>query len=199
MSRAAWRPPAPDEEAMIARFLPVVGGMVGQMYRRRRLPSHVLREDLVAAGRLGLVQALRRGQRDAAFEHYVRQCIRGALLDELRREDWLSRRGRWEARQGRGFVFVELEQLEREPRVTGEDRWLVGRLRDQLAQAFAALDKREAEVLRARFVDGETCDTLALRLRVSKPRVSQITSGALAKLRAALEGGGSADRLENSR
>jgi RNA polymerase sigma factor for flagellar operon FliA len=62
-----------------------------------------LADDLVQVGCIGLIQALdgfdpRAG---ASFETYARLRIRGAMLDELRRQDWLSKqsRQRWKALQ----------------------------------------------------------------------------------------------------
>jgi RNA polymerase sigma factor FliA len=57
-------------------------------------------DDLVSAGTVGLVQALEgfdpgRGQ---AFSSYAMPRIRGAILDELRAQDWRSRGGRTRTR-----------------------------------------------------------------------------------------------------
>lgn len=64
----------------------------------RRLPSSVQREDLVAAGTLGLFFALRASTHtcDEMFASYARIRIRGAIVDELRRHDWSPRRRRTE-------------------------------------------------------------------------------------------------------
>jgi len=58
-----------------------------------RLPSHVSLDDLVQAGMLGLLDAARRYTvgRGASFETFAGIRIRGAMLDELRRNDWLPR------------------------------------------------------------------------------------------------------------
>lgn len=65
----------------------------------RRLPVHVSRDDLASAGKLALVTAL--AQVDGT-EHEVRAyCfvrVRGAMLDELRRLDTLSRTRRAQAK-----------------------------------------------------------------------------------------------------
>lgn len=65
-----------------------------------RLPDSVQLDDLVQAGLIGLMDATRHydpGQ-GASFETYATIRIRGAMLDELRRNDWsprsLSRRVR---------------------------------------------------------------------------------------------------------
>jgi RNA polymerase sigma factor for flagellar operon FliA len=63
----------------------------------RRLPRSVQQDDLVSAGTLGLLLALRTsgGNIDACpdmFAAYARMRIRGAIVDELRRQDWSPRR-----------------------------------------------------------------------------------------------------------
>jgi RNA polymerase sigma factor for flagellar operon FliA len=67
----------------------------------RRCPSWVAREDLVAAGLLGLTEAARRydDTRAEPFIPFAEQRIRGAVLDELRRGDLLPRRVRQTARK----------------------------------------------------------------------------------------------------
>ncbi len=54
-----------------------------------RLPASVDQNDLVAAGLIGLLQALERYEgQDKEFPGYARFRIHGAMLDELRAEDW---------------------------------------------------------------------------------------------------------------
>jgi RNA polymerase sigma factor for flagellar operon FliA len=59
----------------------------------RRLPSHVNVEDLMGAGFVGLADALNKYDRSGPdrFEAYADCRIRGAMLDELRSYDPLSR------------------------------------------------------------------------------------------------------------
>src|SRR3954470_24600755 len=67
----------------------------------RRLPASVQKDDLISVGAMGLMSALRKTQeadRGAQFEWYARIRIRGAVLDELRSQDWLSRTARAEVR-----------------------------------------------------------------------------------------------------
>ena len=75
--------------------MPLVHHVVGTMLPR--LPPNVLRDDLIAAGTFGSSTrsaARRRSERGAEFEWYARVRIRGAIIDELRSHDWLSRRAR---------------------------------------------------------------------------------------------------------
>src|ERR1044071_6319760 len=77
----------------LADTLSVVDAVLGAL--DRRLPPHVSRDDLASAGKLALVEALLRfdGPPEQARAYsYVR--VRGAVLDELRRLDPLSRHTR---------------------------------------------------------------------------------------------------------
>ena len=58
-----------------------------------RLPSNIQIEDLIQAGMIGLIEAVRNydaGQ-GASFETYAGIRIRGAMLDEVRSGDWTPR------------------------------------------------------------------------------------------------------------
>lgn len=76
------------------------------------LPPHVDIEDLYGAGVVGLLNALRRFDPNsrAAFETYARVRIRGAVLDELRRLDWVPRSVHEKARK----VQTVMQQIEQE-------------------------------------------------------------------------------------
>ncbi len=94
-------PSALCAEELIAQFTPVVQKIVGGF--QRKLPRNVLREDLLAAGMIGLWDAIQRHGADAddGFEWYVRVRVRGAILDELRAQDWPPRRLRATVSAGR--------------------------------------------------------------------------------------------------
>lgn len=71
----------------------------GELVRRiahhlaARLPASVEVDDLIQAGMLGLIEAAKNFQADqgAAFETYASIRIRGAMIDEIRRGDWVPR------------------------------------------------------------------------------------------------------------
>jgi len=65
------------------------------------LPDHVDRSELLAAGRLGLVEAAERFDFDqpVPFASFAASRIRGAALDVVREADWTPRRTRALARQ----------------------------------------------------------------------------------------------------
>lgn len=58
-----------------------------------RLPPIVQFEDLVQAGVLGLIDAVKhyQGDKGAAFATYASIRIKGSILDEIRRQDWVPR------------------------------------------------------------------------------------------------------------
>jgi len=85
----------------------------------RRVPSHVSREDLASAGKLALVKALLRFQGPPSKTRaYCYVCVRGALLDELRRLDPLSRYTRTRIGYVRKATSVLQRRLGRAPAAT---------------------------------------------------------------------------------
>lgn len=90
---------ARSEEELVRTHLPLVRQLVTQL--ASRMPRHASRDDLVSAGMLGLAQAARTfdPSRGVPFHVYAATRIRGALLDELRSNDWASRQVRAKARR----------------------------------------------------------------------------------------------------
>lgn len=88
-----------NEEQIIAKHAPLVRRLALQL--ASRLPANVELDDLIQAGMMGLLDAVRRYQvqEDAKFETYANTRIRGAMLDELRSQDWLPRSVRSKARE----------------------------------------------------------------------------------------------------
>ncbi len=79
--------------ATLAESLGVVESVLALL--ARRLPPHVSREDLASAGKVALVEALLRFEGPAGEARaFCFARVRGAMLDELRRLDPLSRRAR---------------------------------------------------------------------------------------------------------
>lgn len=76
--------------------LPLVKQLAGRI--ARGLPRFVDLEDLIQAGTVGLIQAYENYDpgRGVEFETYAARRIRGAILDELRKGDFLPRRQRQE-------------------------------------------------------------------------------------------------------
>src|SRR5690554_1569345 len=87
-----------SEDHLVAQYIPLVRRLALQMVAR--LPANIQLEDLTQAGLMGLLDAIRRYEKvpDAQFEPYATTRIRGAMLDELRGQDWLPRSVRSKAR-----------------------------------------------------------------------------------------------------
>jgi RNA polymerase sigma factor for flagellar operon FliA len=68
---------------------------------RASLPAHLDVDDLYSVGLLGLIQAQRRFDptHGVTFAAYAAMRVRGAVLDELRRVDWMSRTLRIKAKK----------------------------------------------------------------------------------------------------
>ena len=94
-------------------------GLVEKVARRlsRRLPSHVSVDDLVSAGMIGLLEASERfdSGRNDRFEAFAEFRIRGAMLDELRLRDSLSRDMRRVCKELAGATNELANQLGRLP------------------------------------------------------------------------------------
>jgi RNA polymerase sigma factor for flagellar operon FliA len=92
MSIESYRlPQGPLPRRLADRYMSIVRRHAYRL--ARRLPSHVNVEDLMGAGYLGLADALNKYDRSGPdrFEAYADCRIRGAMLDELRSYDPLSR------------------------------------------------------------------------------------------------------------
>ena len=97
------------EEKLLQKHLPLVKTVVGRL--AASLPRHVDLEDLHSAGVLGLLSAIRHfnPKSGTTLETYARVRIRGAVLDELRRTDWVPRSVHGKARKV-AAAMNELEQ-----------------------------------------------------------------------------------------
>jgi len=112
MQTNQWRDQLITEHADIARRI--------ALKMARRCPAWIAREDLVAAGMLGLTEAARRYDQTRAepFLPFAEQRIRGAVLDELRRGDLLPRRVRQLARK----IATTIRGLENSGETATEDK-----------------------------------------------------------------------------
>ncbi|MFP4208659.1 MAG: RNA polymerase sigma factor FliA [Wenzhouxiangella sp.] len=80
-----------SQESLVARYSSLVRRVAYHLVGR--LPDSVDVDDLIQAGMLGLIEAAGkyRGEQGASFETYASIRMRGAMLDELRRTDWVPR------------------------------------------------------------------------------------------------------------
>jgi RNA polymerase sigma factor for flagellar operon FliA len=92
-------PSARDLEDLVRDNMPIVGHLVRELLNR--VPGHVHADDLSSAGFAALLGAARSFDvsRGIPFHRFAAVRIRGALLDELRGQDWASRSVRARARK----------------------------------------------------------------------------------------------------
>jgi RNA polymerase sigma factor FliA len=92
-------PSARDLEDLVRDNMPMVGHLVRELLNR--VPGHVHADDLSSAGFAALLGAARSFDvsRGIPFHRFAAVRIRGALLDELRGQDWASRSVRARARK----------------------------------------------------------------------------------------------------
>jgi RNA polymerase sigma factor for flagellar operon FliA len=104
-----------SREDLIEIGLPIVRRMAFRM--ARRLPSHIEVNDLIGAGTEGLLRAVASfdNERYPQFEPYAKTRIRGAILDELRSNDSLTRYGRERMGQVTKVIRQLQQQLGRAP------------------------------------------------------------------------------------
>src|SRR3978361_1074424 len=78
-----------SQSEVLTRYAPLVRRLGLQLVAK--MPASVDLDDLTQAGMIGLLDAASRYKEDhgAQFETYASQRIRGAMLDELRANDWL--------------------------------------------------------------------------------------------------------------
>src|SRR6185295_19902769 len=98
-----------DVNAMLKQYSPLVRRLAHQMIAK--LPANVEIDDLIQVGMIGLNDAMSRfdAEQGVQFETFATQRIRGAMLDELRGTDWMSRGGRRQQREIEAAVH-KLEQ-----------------------------------------------------------------------------------------
>jgi len=80
-----------DNVALVQRYAPIVKRIAHHLMGR--LPATVQLDDLIQAGMVGLLEAAKKydGSKGASFETYAGIRIRGAMLDDVRKEDWAPR------------------------------------------------------------------------------------------------------------
>jgi RNA polymerase sigma factor for flagellar operon FliA len=98
-----------ERNRLIAEFAPMARRVALRV--ARRTPSWIASEDLVSAAMVGLAEAAERydATRGEPFVAFATKRVRGAVLDELRRGDPLSRSARRSARK-LGETMRALEQ-----------------------------------------------------------------------------------------
>lgn len=105
--------PCPQWE-LVHQYTPLLKSIVGRM--RIFFPAHMEVADIYSIGLSGLISASQNFDPDkkTAFGPYARTRIRGAMLDEMRRMDWMPRSERTEVKRYRKGKEKLEQSLQRE-------------------------------------------------------------------------------------
>jgi RNA polymerase sigma factor for flagellar operon FliA len=165
MSTVNARTPVSHREELILTHYPMVRRVAYRMVTR--FPSCVEADDLIAIGTLGLIDAVDRFQvdRKISFTAYARIRVQGAILDELRKQDWVPRSVRNRHQMVRVTKASLFDSLGREPthlelagalEVTPERLHEV--IRDSTVRVLVSMDERHSDA------EERVVDTLASEL-----------------------------------
>jgi RNA polymerase sigma factor FliA len=103
-----------EEQRYLLAYVPLVKKIVRQLVSQAG--GALDRDDMQQIGLVGLLEALRRyWPPDEKFGSYAALRVRGAILDELRRQDWRPRAVRQESHRIRDGVRDLMKRLGREP------------------------------------------------------------------------------------
>ena len=102
-------------DRLLVNYSPLVKYVTGRVYARMTVGME--REELFSWGILGLLDAIETfdSRRGARFETYAISKIRWAMLDELRKRDWVPRRTRAQAKEADRAVSLLTQTLGRVP------------------------------------------------------------------------------------
>lgn len=105
---------AKEEQRHLVDYAPLVKRIARQL--NSQVSGAMGREDMEQIGLMGLLEALRRyGTPDTGFASYAGLRVRGAILDELRRQDWRPRAVRQDSHKMRDAVRALTRKLGHEP------------------------------------------------------------------------------------
>ncbi len=154
---------------------------------RGKLPRHVMLEDLVSAGNLGLVECASRFDGRCKFTTFASKRIIGAMIDYLRRQDLLTRSER--RNQGDAIERTEV-QIDNMVHAIPESNRNVVRLEAdidvrRLIGRLRLLNPRRAFVVDQYFLHGRTLVDIGRNLGIQGSRACQLRSEGMAKIRLA--------------
>ncbi len=114
VSTASAQCDAAAEQRHLLAYTPLVKRITRQL--TSQVGGAMDREDMEQIGLIGLLDALRRyGEPDDKFAAYAAMRVRGAILDELRRQDWRPRTVRQDSHKLRDAIRIMTRKLGREP------------------------------------------------------------------------------------
>lgn len=122
---------APDRDRLVEENMHIVKIIAHQV--AMNLPPHIEVDDLISAGTIGLLEAVDRfdSSKGVRFNTYASIRIRGAIMDELRGMDWMTRSMRDKSNQLEK-AYHEIERKTGRPAEAEEVAKYMGIKTDQL-------------------------------------------------------------------
>lgn len=155
-----------NSNEILKQHLPMVSRMAHHLMAR--VPANVEVDDLIQMGMIGLAEAISRydSGHGVPFEAYASQRIRGAMIDELRGHDWLSRGSRKHQKDIEKVIGLLEHRLGRSPtdgEIAAELTIPLGEYHDRLNKAKGAqliyLEDLDFNNDEGRFLDRNLGDT----------------------------------------
>jgi len=196
-------PPRRDPEALVRKHLPLVRRIAWHIHGS--MSSLVEVEDLIQVGLVALIEAAAgfedRGQ--VTFEQYLATRLRGAMIDELRRQATTTR-GAMRRRKAYQEAISDYANAEAvrfdsiDDTYSDESPWFMSDAPsafDQLAEsdqrealiaAIAELPEREQQVIQLYYVEELNLEEIGQVLGVGAARICQIKASAHARLKKGL-------------
>jgi len=105
-----------NRDDQLRKYSPLVRRLAHHMIAK--LPPSVELDDLIQVGMIGLTEAIARYEpsQGVQFETFASQRIRGAMIDELRDGDWMSRGSRKSQKEIEQAVHRLQQRLHRAPK-----------------------------------------------------------------------------------
>ena len=187
-----------DRNALVVAYLPLVQRIAIKVHRS--MPGQPLYdvEALTNSGVPGLLRAIDGFDpgRGLLFATYAALPIQGAMLDEIRRHDWVPRLERARRRKGlaeapRLFVAFHIETNDEGVELAygqsfpdegpGPEHFQA--IEDFWREQLRGLTQTERLILLMYYRDGLTMKEIGSNLQLSESRISQMTSAMLRRLR----------------
>ncbi|MGS0730535.1 RNA polymerase sigma factor FliA, partial [Shewanella sp. 0m-11] len=125
-----------NKTSIVEQYAPLVKRIAHHLLAR--LPASVQLDDLLQAGMMGLLEASSNfdGSKGAKFETFAGIRIRGSMLDEIRRGDWVPR----SVHRNQRRVAQVIDELEQELGRDAQDSEIAERLEMPLDEYYSILN-----------------------------------------------------------
>ncbi len=176
-------------EELLKEYTPLANRIAGGFFKR--LPSSVLIDDIKAAAIMGLWEISKKYSllSPQNFEAMATVRIRGSIIDELRRQDWITRRQRTSAKFITPPKIVSISSVDdfwgNGPKELHIQATQDSDLKDTIKEIKCEVIKlpvRERFVIEKR-MEGMNMIDIAKIMKVTEPRICQIYARAIKRLR----------------